>query len=289
MMRLEESRRSENVEDRRRMGLPRGVQIGGAGGIGILFPLVLAMAFGIDPSALLQGEGVPPQVSVPSSGEPGRPATRADPIRDFVSAVLAETEDVWTDVFRKAGRTYVPPKLVLFTGAVDSACGMAQSAVGPSYCPIDQKIYLDYAFFRDLDTGFGAAGDFAEAYVIAHEVGHHVQTLLAVTQRVHELRSRVSRAESNELSVRVELQADCLAGLWANRAHRARRILEAGDLEEGLNAASAVGDDRIQRRTTGQVVPDSFTHGSSAQRVAWFRRGFESGEFRSCDTFGFNR
>lgn len=286
-MRLDESRRSENVEDRRGGGIPRGVQIGGAGGIGLLLLVVLAMAFGVDPSVLIQQDesGTPPQVSVPRDGT-GAPAAGSDSIRDFVSAVLAETEDVWTDVFRSAGRTYVPPKLVLFTGAVHSACGLAQSAVGPFYCPLDQKVYLDYSFFRDLDTRLGASGDFAEAYVIAHEVGHHVQTLLGVTQRVHDLRSRVSRAEGNALSVRVELQADCLSGLWASRAHKARQILETGDIEEGLNAASAVGDDRIQRRTTGYVVPDSFTHGSSAQRVEWFRRGLQSGTLQACDTMG---
>jgi predicted metalloprotease len=289
-MRLEESRRSENVEDRRGAGIPRGVQIGGAGGIGLLLLVVLAMAFGVDPSVLIQQDesGAPPQVSVPRDGT-GAPAAGSDSIRDFVSAVLAETEDVWTDIFRSAGRTYVPPKLVLFTGAVHSACGLAQSATGPFYCPLDQKVYLDYSFFRDLDTRFGASGDFAEAYVIAHEVGHHVQTLLGITQRVHDLRSRVSRAEGNALSVRVELQADCLAGLWASRAHKARQILETGDIEEGLNAASAVGDDRIQRRTTGYVVPDSFTHGSSAQRVEWFRRGLQSGTLQACDTMGPSR
>jgi predicted metalloprotease len=289
-MRLEESRRSENVEDRRGAGIPRGVQIGGAGGIGLLLLVVLAMAFGVDPSVLIQQDesGAPPQVSVPRDGA-GAPAAGSDSIRDFVSAVLAETEDVWTEIFRSAGRTYVPPKLVLFTGAVHSACGLAQSATGPFYCPLDQKVYLDYSFFRDLDTRFGASGDFAEAYVIAHEVGHHVQTLLGITQRVHDLRSRVSRAEGNALSVRVELQADCLAGLWASRAHKARQILETGDIEEGLNAASAVGDDRIQRRTTGHVVPDSFTHGSSAQRVEWFRRGLQSGTLQACDTMGPSR
>lgn len=290
-MRLEESRRSENVEDRRGMGIPRGVQIGGAGGLGLLLLVVLAMAFGVDPGVLLQDQtGAPPSVQVPSGEGPGvGHAPGSDSIRDFVSAVLAETEDVWTDVFRSAGRTYVPPKLVLFTGAVDSTCGMAQSATGPFYCPVDQKVYLDYSFFRVLDERFGASGDFAEAYVIGHEVGHHVQTLLGVTQRIHDLRSRVGRTEANELSVRFELQADCLAGVWANRAHRARRILEAGDVEEGLNAASAVGDDRIQRRTTGYVVPDSFTHGSSAQRVQWFRRGLDTGDLNACDTFGLSR
>ncbi len=285
-MRLEESRRSENVEDRRGMGIPRGVQIGGASGLGLLLLVVLAMVFGVDPTALLQsGIGTSPPVPIQPGDQAAGSANRNDPIRDFVAAVLGETEDVWTDVFRTAGRTYVPPKLVLFSSAVESACGLAQSAVGPFYCPLDRKVYLDFSFFRDLDVRFGASGDFAQAYVIAHEVGHHVQTLLGITDRVQGLRARTGRAASNDLSVRFELQADCLAGVWANRAHRARKILEAGDVEEGLNAASAVGDDRIQRQTQGYVVPDGFTHGSSAQRVGWFRRGVQAGNPDACDTF----
>jgi predicted metalloprotease len=292
-MRLEDSRRSENVEDRRGMGtprgtgIPRGARIGGAGGLGFLLLVVLAIAFGVDPSVLLS---TGPDVSIPEQGPVGQQPVpqrggRSDAIRDFVSAVLGETEDVWTEVFQQSGRDYTAPRLVLFTGAVESACGYAQSAVGPFYCPADQKVYLDYSFFSDVAAKLGASGDFAEAYVIAHEVGHHVQTLLGVTERVHDMRARSSRAEANALSVRFELQADCLAGVWANRAHSARKILEAGDIEEGMGAASAVGDDRIQRRTQGHVVPDSFTHGSSAQRVQWFRRGLDSGSPGSCDTF----
>lgn len=280
-MRLERSRRSEHVEDRRGMGLPRSVRIGGAGGIGLLLLVVLAVALGVDPSAVLEQMGESPSATAPSE-QPGGTATAPDLVRNFVSAVLAETEDVWSEVFRSAGRTYDPPRLVLFTGAVESACGIAQSAVGPFYCPLDRKVYLDYGFFKDLER-LGASGDFAEAYVIAHEVGHHVQTLLGVTERLHSLQAKGSPEERNALSVRFELQADCLAGIWAHRADRARQILEAGDVEEGLNAASAVGDDRIQRRTRGQVVPDSFTHGSSAQRTHWFSRGLRSGEPGVCD------
>lgn len=282
-MRLSRSRRSENIEDRRATGLPRGVAVGGAGGLGLVVLVLLAMALGVDPSAILQPDpAAPPPASTSRerSADPGAP----DDIQDFVAAVLGETEEVWTEVFREAGRTYRPPTLVLFSGVVNSACGFAQSAVGPFYCPLDHKIYLDYGFFQDLATRFGASGDFAEAYVIAHEVGHHVQTLLGVTARVQEMRERSDEAQGNALSVRFELQADCLAGIWANRAHRARQILEAGDIEEGIAAAEAVGDDRIQQRTRGYVVPDSFTHGSSAQRVSWFRRGFASGNPTLCDT-----
>jgi len=284
-MRLGTSRRSENVEDRRGMGLPRGVKIGGVGGLGLLLIVVIGALLGVDPTVLLQGEpGIFPPATEPG-GQSAPAAGQADPIRDFVAAVLGETEDVWTEVFRADGRTYVPPTLVLFSGAVRSACGLAQSAMGPFYCPSDQKVYLDFTFFRDLDARFGASGDFAQAYVIAHEVGHHVQTVLGITGRMEELRRRSSQTGANELSVRFELQADCLAGVWANRAHRARNILEAGDVEEALNAASAVGDDRVQRRTQGYVVPDAFTHGSSAQRVTWFRRGWESGNTEACNTF----
>lgn len=282
-MRLGSSRRSENIEDRRGMGLPRSVRVGGAGGLGLLVLVVVAVLLGVDPTALLQ-TGIGTSPSAETDQAPGA-GSGPDPIRDFVSAVLGETEDVWTEVFRAAGRTYVPPKLVLFSGAVESACGLAQSAMGPFYCPLDQRVYLDYSFFRDLDTRFGASGDFAQAYVIAHEVGHHVQTLLGVTDRIQTLRERSGRSAGNELSVRFELQADCLAGVWAKRADRARNILEAGDVEEGLNAASAVGDDRIQRRTQGYVVPDGFTHGSSAQRVTWFRRGLDAGNPDACETF----
>jgi predicted metalloprotease len=266
------------------------VKVGGAGGVGLIVLFVLALAFGIDPTALLQGglEGQgPPSVGVPSGG--GAPPGVDDKTRDFVAAVLGETEDVWTPIFRSSGRTYQPPKLVLFSGATGSECGYAQGAMGPFYCPVDQKVYLDYSFFQDLDSRFGASGDFAQAYVIAHEIGHHVQTLVGISGKVQEMRQRVDERAGNALSVRLELQADCFAGVWANHAQSARRIMEAGDLEEAIGAASAVGDDRIQQRTRGYVVPDSFTHGTSEQRVQWFQRGFRSGDTNSCDTFGASR
>jgi hypothetical protein len=202
-----------------------------------------------------------------------------------VSAVLADTEDTWRVLFRDMGREYEEPRLVLFSGAVSSACGMAQSASGPFYCPPDHKVYLDMSFFRDLQSRFRAPGDFAQAYVIAHEVGHHVQTLLGISQKVRALQQRASEREANTLSVRQELQADCFAGVWAFHAHRARQVLETGDIEEGLNAAAAIGDDRLQRQSRGTVVPDAFTHGSSAQRVRWFKKGIEAGDVQQCDTF----
>jgi predicted metalloprotease len=206
-------------------------------------------------------------------------------LREFVSVVLADTEDTWGEIFAAAGRTYEQPSLVLFSGAVESACGLAQAAVGPFYCPGDHKLYIDLSFYDDLQNRFGAPGDFAQAYVIAHEVGHHVQTLLGISERNMAARRAASETEANELSVRQELQADCLAGIWAHHANRSRQLLEAGDIEEGLNAASAIGDDRLQRQSQGYVTPESFTHGSSQQRVTWFKRGYESGSPDSCDTF----
>lgn len=286
-MRWRDRRQSDNIEDRRGMSIPRSAKIGGIGGLGLLAVVLISLVMGIDPTVLLQGgpEIQTPSVSVQRNGRPGV----NDDLRDFVAVVLAETEDVWHEVFRKMGRTYQPPKLVLFSGAVQSACGMAGSATGPFYCPYDHKVYLDLSFFEELQRRFGASGDFAQAYVIAHEVGHHVQTLLGITQKVSELQSRVSPSDRNKLSVRMELQADCFSGVWAHQAHKSRQILEAGDIEEGLNAASAIGDDRIQRKTQGYVVPDAFTHGSSAQRVRWFKLGLEHGELRSCDTFNADR
>jgi uncharacterized protein len=286
-MRWRDGRESDNVEDRRGMSIPRGAKIGGLSGLGLVAVVLIGMFLGIDPTVLLQ-EG--PQIQTPSvSVQPtGRPGVNDDQ-RKFVSVVLAETEDVWQETFQKMGRTYRAPTLVLFSEAVESACGMAGSAVGPFYCPSDHKVYLDLVFFEELRTRFGASGDFAEAYVIAHEVGHHVQSLLGISQKVNQLQSRVNTSERNKLSVRMELQADCLAGVWAHQADQSRQILEAGDIEEGLNAASAIGDDRIQRRTQGYVVPDAFTHGSAAQRVRWFKLGFESGDLQSCDTFNANR
>jgi predicted metalloprotease len=273
-MRWRDGRQSDNIEDRRGMSIPRGVKIGGVSGLGLLAVVVIGMFLGIDPTVLLQGvpEIQTPSVSVQRSGRP----TVNDDLRDFVAVVLADTEDVWDGAFRKGGRTYQPPTLVLFSEAVESACGMAGSAVGPFYCPSDHKIYLDLNFFEDLRTRFGASGDFAQAYVIAHEVGHHVQTLLGISQKVNEVQSRVNPSERNKLSVRMELQADCLAGVWANQADRSRQILEAGDIEEGLNAASAVGDDRIQRKTQGYVVPDPWECGPAGALVQAWTRGRQS-------------
>jgi len=286
-MRWRDQRQSDNVEDRRGMSIPRGAKIGGIGGLGLLAIVVIGMFLGIDPTVLLQSV---PDIQSPSvSVQPGdRPAVN-DEQRQFVAVVLGETEDVWHEAFQKMGRTYQPPMLVLYSEAVESACGMAGSAVGPFYCPSDHKVYLDLSFFEDLRTRFGASGDFAEAYVIAHEVGHHVQTLLGISGKVNELMERASPSERNKLSVRMELQADCFSGVWARQADESRQILEAGDIEEALNAASQIGDDRIQRRTQGHVVPDAFTHGSAAQRVRWFKLGFETGNPQACDTFNTNQ
>ena len=282
-MRWRGERQSDNVEDRRGMSVSRGVKVGGLSGLGLVAVVVISMFFGVDPTVLLESvsEQQTSSVSGPQSSQPAK----NDDMRQFVAVVLGETEDVWHEAFRKSGKTYEPPKLVLFSGAVESACGMAGSAVGPFYCPADQKVYLDLSFFEDLKKRFGVSGDFAEAYVIAHEVGHHVQTLLGVTQKVTALQSQLSPSEKNKLSVMVELQADCLAGVWAQQTEKNRKILETGDIEEGLNAASAIGDDRIQKRSQGYVVPDAFTHGSSAQRVRWFKTGLEKGTFQSCNTF----
>jgi predicted metalloprotease len=269
-------RQSDNVEDRRGMG------VGRAGGIGIgtIAIALIAMFLGFDPGAILSlGGGTGQQPSAPrsSGGE--------DEAKQFVAAVLGTTEDVWTPAFADLGKRYEKPTLVLFSGAVNSACGMAQSATGPFYCPGDQKVYLDTNFFDDLGRRFGAPGDFAAAYVIAHEVGHHVQNQLGIMPKIQALQQRVSRTDANRLSVMLELQADCLAGVWARRAHENFGILEKGDLAEALGAAAAVGDDRLQRQSTGTVVPDSFTHGSSEERMRWFKVGVDSGEIRSCDTF----
>jgi predicted metalloprotease len=253
------------------------------GGIGVMLLLLIAAFFGIDPSALLQGVS---STSVSNSGVPQSSNSAADnTLRDFVSVVLADTEDTWHELFRQLGGTYQEPTLVLFSGAVESACGFTEAAVGPFYCPGDQKVYIDLRFYQDLRDQYQAPGDFAQAYVIAHEIGHHVQNLLGIAQQIQALRGRLGPIEANALSVRQELQADCFAGIWAHHAHRSRHILEAGDIEEGLNAASAIGDDRMQRQARGYVTPESFTHGSSAQRVRWFKRGLVSGDLQSCDTF----
>jgi predicted metalloprotease len=271
-------RESENVEDRRGMGRG-GLAIGG--GLGTVVILLIAMFFGVDPRAILDQTGEEPAVSTRAA----RPASPAeDELRHFVAVVLAETEDVWTGIFRQNGREYRDPTLVLFTDQVQSACGTAGSATGPFYCPGDQKVYIDLAFYRDLKQRLGAPGDFAQAYVIAHEVGHHVQRLLGISDKVRSAQSRMSRSQANDLSVRLELQADFFAGVWANQAKN-KGLLEAGDIDEALGAASAVGDDRLQRQAQGRVVPDSFTHGTSEQRVRWFRKGLDTGDFKQGDTF----
>ena len=279
-MRWRDGRQSDNIEDRRGGG-GLGIPLAAGGGLGTVVVLVLALVFGFDPSVLLEGDqaGAPPASQAPSSSLRGQ-----DDMRDFVATVLADTEDTWRALFRGLGREYREPRLVLFSRAVESACGIAGSATGPFYCPSDQKVYLDLEFFGALRDRFRAPGDFAQAYVIAHEVGHHVQKLVGISDRVMAERRR-GGAQANALSVRLELQADCLAGVWAHHADRTRHILEAGDVEEALGAASAIGDDRLQRQAQGRVAPETFTHGTSRQRVQWFSRGLESGDLRRCDTF----
>jgi len=280
-MRLDQEDESRNVEDRRGRRVSRGIA---GGGIGTIVILLLALFFGFDPRLLLQGnvqEVNYPQAPGPQSQQAGR----EDEMRKFVSRVLGSTERTWEQIFQAAGQTYQQPTLVLFSDAVESACGFAQAAAGPFYCSADQKVYIDLSFYRDLRQRFQAPGDFAQAYVIAHEVGHHVQNLLGIMRKVQSLQSRSGEGEANSLSVRLELQADCLAGIWANHAHRERNILEQGDMEEGLNAAAQIGDDRMQKRAQGYVVPEGFTHGSAQQRVQWFRRGITSGDLKQCDTF----
>lgn len=258
---------------------------GGIGGIGLVILILLGLIFGFDPMALMQGGSQAPSGFAPQAEQRAPGTAGQDEMRDFVSVVLADTEDTWHRLFRDMGRTYQEPTLVLFSGMVASACGRADASVGPFYCPADSKVYLDFSFFDDLRSRYGAPGDFAQAYVIAHEVGHHVQNQLGISEQVERLRSRVSRSDANRLSVMTELQADCFAGVWAHHAGSGRQLLEAGDIEEGINAASAIGDDRLQRRSQGYVVPDAFTHGSSQQRVAWFTRGLDSGAVAACDTF----
>jgi predicted metalloprotease len=283
-MRIEDQRRSENIEDRRGMRMPGGRGLAG-GGIGIVVIALIAMFFGIDPSIVMQGAQ---QVNVPAATQPQvatKAPAREDQMADFISAVLGSTEDTWTEIFARGGKKYQKPVLVLFSGAVQSACGFAQAAVGPFYCPADNKLYIDLAFYRDLQDKFRAPGDFAQAYVLAHEVGHHVQNLLGIAEQVRRAQQRGGERQASALQVRMELQADCFAGIWAASANRNKRILEPGDVEEGLRAAAAVGDDRIQMASRGYVSPESFTHGSSEQRMRWFKRGLETGDLKSCDTF----
>ncbi|HVY08304.1 MAG TPA: neutral zinc metallopeptidase [Burkholderiales bacterium] len=276
----EGGRRSDNVEDRRGIGIPGGVA---GGGIGVVVLALVAMFFGVDPRVVLQEVGQDQATSGQQQAVPVDPAQ--DKLKDFVSVVLADTEDTWGEIFQRGGAQYERPKLVLFTGAVRSACGLARSAVGPFYCPGDHKVYIDLDFYRMLEKRFGAPGEFAKAYVVAHEVGHHVQNLLGISGKVQAAMQRSSQERANQLSVRQELQADCYAGIWANHANRSRHIIQSGDIESALNAAAAIGDDKLQMQAQGYVAPESFTHGSSAQRVQWFKRGWESGELSACDTF----
>jgi uncharacterized protein len=280
-MRWQGGRRSDNVEDRRGISIGRGGAIGGGA---VILALVAAL-FGAPQSlvrSLLEAGGG--EVTETPSGR--TPTAAENEAADFVKVVLGSTEDVWTEVLPASGRRYVPPKLVLFTDMVESACGINGAAVGPFYCPPDSRVYLDLGFFAELDRRFGAPGDFAQAYVIAHEVGHHVQNLLGISRKVHDERAQLSPAAGNRLSVATELQADCLAGVWAFHANRDGQLLEPGDVEEGLTAAAAIGDDTLQRAARGRVVPESFTHGSSAQRVRWFKTGMASGRVADCNTFG---
>jgi predicted metalloprotease len=277
-MRWRGERQSTNIEDRRGVSVGR---VAAGGGLGTLLLMVLALVFGFDPRQFLdQAPNSPPsqvQTSRPQNAE-------EEELKQFVAVVLAKSEDVWTDVFRQNGRQYREPTLVLFTDQVRSACGIAGAAVGPFYCPGDEKVYIDLAFYEQLRREFQAPGDFAQAYVVAHEVGHHVQKLLGISDRIEAMQGRVSEAEANQLSVRLELQADYFAGVFARHVQN-QGLLEAGDIEEALRAATAVGDDQIQRRTAGYVVPDSFTHGTSAQRLRWFKKGYDTGDMRQGDTF----
>jgi uncharacterized protein len=291
-MKWEGNRQSDNVEDRRGegpgMGGGGGFRLGGGRGIGvgtIVVALVAGWIFGINPLTILgalEGGGLP---EAPVTQGPAQRPPADDKMAAFVSTVLADTEDVWKAQFGTQGGGYREPKLVLFRGATSTACGAGQAAMGPFYCPGDQKVYIDLGFYETMKNRLGAPGDFAQAYVIAHEVGHHVQNLMGITDKVDSLRQRSSEAQGNALSVRLELQADCFAGVWAHHAQRSRQILEQGDIEEALNAAAQIGDDALQRKSQGTVVPESFTHGTSAQRVNWFKRGLTGGSLRECNTF----
>jgi uncharacterized protein len=285
-MRLDDERESDNVEDMRSASGGGGFGGRTLGIGGVVVALVASYFLGVDPGVLLgmmSGDSGPTQVQVAPGPAPRPPAT--DQKAQLVSRVLASTEDTWTRVFREAGKTYQAPKLDLFTRALPTACGMGQSAAGPFYCPRDHKIYIDLQFFQLMRDRFHATGDFAQAYVIAHEVGHHVQTLLGITEQMASRRARGSRTDANAMSVRLELQADCFAGVWAKRYDQSKHFLDPGDIETALAAAAAIGDDTLQRQSQGQVVPDSFTHGTSAQRVRWLKRGLETGDLQSCDTF----
>lgn len=288
-MRLDDQRESDNLEDRRGSGYGGGGGLrlgGGRLGLGtIAIALVASYFLGINPMtvlSMLSGGGMP---AIEQSAPPAQRPPADDQMARFVSKVLASTEDTWTEVFRANGRQYEQPKLVLFSGATPTACGTGQTAMGPFYCPGDRKVYIDLEFYQELKSRFHAPGEFAQAYVIAHEVGHHVQNLLGIADKVHSAQQRASRAEANALSVRMELQADCLAGVWGKRTDTMKNVLEPGDLEAALTAASAIGDDKLQQQAQGRIVPESFTHGTSTQRVRWFKRGFESGDMNQCNSF----
>ena len=280
-MRLDDERESSNVEDRRGSG--GGLPIGGKGiGIGTIAIALVAMYFGVDPSVILNmGQGLQQNAPVES-----KPIPADDPMAKFVAKVLGSTEDTWGKIFAESGEQYPAPKLVLFSGQTPTACGSGQAAMGPFYCPGDQKVYIDLSFYQELKSRFNAPGDFAQAYVIAHEVGHHIQNLMGTSGKVQQARQNArSEAQANQYSVRLELQADCYAGVWANHADGANRILEPGDVEEAMTAAAAIGDDALQKQAQGYAVPDSFTHGTSQQRMHWFNQGFSTGSIKQCDTF----
>ncbi len=299
-MRWRGNRTSNNIEDRRGTSarVMRGAGAGGAlrllpvvfrvlgfKGTVILGLLIFGYLYFTDNLGLLVGQGVNLESEPARQSQPVRQSAKEKELVEFVSVVLADTEDTWGSLFQQMGTTYSPPKLVLYRQSVNSGCGFGSSQIGPFYCPVDQKVYIDLSFYDDLKNRHGAPGDFAQAYVIAHEIGHHVQNLTGIAGKVRQEQKKLNKTASNKLSVKQELQADCFAGLWAFHANRSRNLLEAGDFEEGLVAASAIGDDRLQKQTHGHVVPDSFTHGSSAQRVDWFKKGFQTGEFDACNTF----
>lgn len=284
-MRWEGRSGSENVEDRRGRG-SGGLPLRGGTSIILVLAVMVAGYYGIDLTPLLN-EGSPVTVGVDAGGD-YTPSPEEQSMAQFTSVALKTTEDTWGDIFQKMGRSYPPPKLVLYTGVTETACGYGQAAMGPFYCPEDQTVYIDLSFYQDMKARMGGGGDFAEGYVLAHEVGHHIQHLLGVDQKVRQLQEGASKREANQLSVRLELQADCYAGVWGKAMQR-QNILDPGDLEEALNTASAIGDDRLQKQSMGRVVPDSFTHGTSEQRLYWFKRGFDSGDPNSCDTFSDSR
>ena len=282
-MRLDDEQESNNVEDRRGSGMP--MRAGGVGIGTIVLALAASYFFGVDPSTVIgvatQLQGGGQTASVPAHAPPAN-----DEAARFISKVLGSTERTWRAQFQQAGRQYEDPKLVLFTGATPTACGTGQTAMGPFYCPLDRKVYIDLAFYQELKARFHAPGEFAQAYVIAHEVGHHVQNLLGISDKVHRAQQAAhSESEANAISVKLELQADCLAGVWAAQANEARHILESGDVEQALTAASAIGDDTLQKQARGRIVPDAFTHGTSEQRVRWFKRGIDTGDLNQCNTF----